>query len=190
MGIRQDWKRIEDWTAANFPAEFFRLVDGATEKQIQALERTLGVSLPDDVKESYRIHNGCSDTNMPYTGFLLPIDDIGKFWAACCQQQKEEKWGSPEYDDYQPQCIEGPIKPIWWNPLRIRVTDNCSGGGLTIDLDPPDEGTRGQVIHFDSAMGPTRVYAKGWGAFLKQVADDAEAGRFKFDEHRVWGRVD
>lgn len=97
--------------------------------------------------------------------------------------------GIPEYDDYQPQSIEGPIKPIWWNPLRIRVTDNRSGGGLTIDLDPAKGGTRGQVIHFDSVMGPTRVYATGWGEFLKQIATDAQAGCFVFDENRVWRRV-
>lgn len=189
MGLREDWQRITAWTAAHFPPGIFQAAVGVSNQKIEALEQTLGVSLPDDLKESYRIHDGSADTPFPYSGTLLPIEEIGKHWLACCQWQKEEKWGSPEYDDYQPQSIEGPIKPIWWNPLRIRVTDNRSGGGLTIDLDPAEGGTRGQVIQFDSEFGPTRVYAPSWGAFLKQIADDAEAGKFGFDENRVWRRL-
>lgn len=86
----------------------------------------------------------------------------------------------PLYPDWQPTDISGPIKPIWWNTKRIHLTDN-SGEHLTIDLDPPPNGRRGQIIHLGD-VGPTKVLATSWSAFLTQLADDLEAGKYFYDE--------
>jgi cell wall assembly regulator SMI1 len=77
--------------------------------------------------------------------------------------------------------IDGPIKPIFWNTKRIFVTDS-SGDHLTLDLDPPEEGHYGQVLDHRHEVGPRSVLAPSWSAFLSQLADDLEAGKYIYVE--------
>jgi hypothetical protein len=38
--------------------------------------------------------------------------------------------------------LESPeIKPIWWNQLRLPLTDNGGGDPVTLDMDPAGAGT-------------------------------------------------
>jgi cell wall assembly regulator SMI1/predicted DNA-binding WGR domain protein len=177
--IREDWSCIVAFASERFPEGEFRLAGGATEEQIGAAEQILGFRLPDDVRESYRIHNGSDDSSFPIIGVLSPIDVVADDFAQR-RGWPEDGWGTPDE-------IEGPIKPVWWNTARVQLTDDSSGSGLTIDLDPAEGGTWGQVIHHDHEVGPRRVYAPSWGALLRRIADDAEAGKIVHDEGYTWG---
>jgi len=66
------WRRIEWWLGWRAPHLLKRLAPGATPEQLAAAERELGVSLPEDVRESYLRHNGAR---------RLP--DIFDGWAPC-----------------------------------------------------------------------------------------------------------
>jgi cell wall assembly regulator SMI1 len=75
MSVRESWSRIATWAAANIPSNEFRLAPGATEREIVDLEEVEGCPLPEDVRESYRIHNGTDETVFPCywsDGGLLP----------------------------------------------------------------------------------------------------------------------
>src|SRR5947209_8559740 len=52
------WDRIHVWLAAHAPGVLASLAPGATGGQIRAAEEALGVTLPDDVRACYRIHDG------------------------------------------------------------------------------------------------------------------------------------
>ena len=52
------WTRIENWLADNAPEILENLNPGATEEEIKRTEEFLGISFPEDVKDSDRIHNG------------------------------------------------------------------------------------------------------------------------------------
>ncbi len=52
------WNRIESWLATNAPNVLSYLLPGATNEEIQQTEVALGIQFPEDVKASYRIHNG------------------------------------------------------------------------------------------------------------------------------------
>ena len=52
------WTRIENWLADNAPEILENLNPGATEEEIKRTEEFLGVSFPEDFKDSYLIHNG------------------------------------------------------------------------------------------------------------------------------------
>src|SRR3954467_14721384 len=52
------WDRIHAWLRDNAPEVLASLRPGASEGAIRAAERELGVTLPEDVREFYRIHDG------------------------------------------------------------------------------------------------------------------------------------
>lgn len=178
--IQESWERLAAWYAENAPEySFFKLNPGASKKKITAAEKTLGVQLPDDFKESLQIHNGGDCWIQPYYGELLSLEQIVKQWKMYRQWQKEKGYADPESDEWQANKLRGPAKKIFWNTKRIYVTDN-SGGHLTLDLDPPREGKYGQVIAHDHEVGPTKVVASSWTEFLLQLVKDHESGKYVY----------
>src|SRR4051794_5295392 len=55
------WGRIEAWLDAHVPGGADILAPGATSEEITDAERFLGVSFPEDVRDSFRLHDGQSD---------------------------------------------------------------------------------------------------------------------------------
>src|ERR1700678_2523651 len=77
------WKCIHAWLGENAPAGYGNLRAGATAKAIQAAENVIGPKLPDDVKASYRIHNGQGMEPGLVGGegwMLLSLQEIVKLW--------------------------------------------------------------------------------------------------------------
>ena len=58
MVVSDAWRLIHDWLDRHSPTLRRKLRAPATDKAIAQLEKTVGVSLPDDFKASYRIHDG------------------------------------------------------------------------------------------------------------------------------------
>jgi cell wall assembly regulator SMI1 len=56
--MEEIWTRIDAWLKVNAPKVFNTLQPGASDSQIQVAESILAVQFPEDVKASYRIHNG------------------------------------------------------------------------------------------------------------------------------------
>jgi hypothetical protein len=79
--VEQLWNRIEAWFEANVPPGHFELFPGATEDQLDAAEKILGLSLPDDLRESYRIHNGMADGSFYHNQHLLALNEIPRYWG-------------------------------------------------------------------------------------------------------------
>src|SRR6476619_2797545 len=55
------WGRIEAWLDAHVPGGANILAPGATTAESTYAERSLGVSFPEDVRDSFRLHDGQSD---------------------------------------------------------------------------------------------------------------------------------
>jgi cell wall assembly regulator SMI1 len=178
MSVRASWKRITDWHDGNARRGRFPLARGAPPEQVDALERTIGARLPDDVRESYLLHNG-TGWLLTY-GEVMPVEGVEAMWRRYDQWQRENGYGLGA--DWQPDQLSGPIKSIWWNRLRIPVTDNGGGDPVMIDLDPAEGGTRGQVIKFSHEVGPVRVLAPSWAEWLRGIADGLEAGKYVYIE--------
>jgi cell wall assembly regulator SMI1 len=177
MGVAESWERIADWYRRNNLE--FRPLPGASEEQIQALEVAIGMRLPEDVRESYRIHDGTAQrSNLLYYGEVQTLAQIEKTMRMYRQMQEEEEFGVEEPERMRP---EGAIKPYSWSPLRIPVTDNC-GVHVLIDLDPDAAGTMGQALDFQYAAGPLVILARSWSDWLAEVADRLEDGTYVFNE--------
>ncbi|MFO0822262.1 MAG: SMI1/KNR4 family protein [Gemmataceae bacterium] len=171
--IAESWKRIEGWYAENVRPIGKSLAHGASKTAISRFEKAIGAKLPDDFKESVLIHDG-GGWWLPCKGELLSLEEILKQWTMYSEWQAKADYAT---DNWRADDIKGPIKPVFWNKKRIYVTDN-SGDHLTLDLDPPENGKYGQVLHHSHEVGPTDVVASGWGEFLRQLVDDLESGKY------------
>jgi cell wall assembly regulator SMI1 len=56
--MKDIWQRIENWLALNAPQLAAGLQSGASDEEIQQTEATLNITFPEDIRESYRLHNG------------------------------------------------------------------------------------------------------------------------------------
>jgi cell wall assembly regulator SMI1 len=155
------------------------MAKGASQRRLAAFEKRLGLLLPDDIRESYSLHNGTAGTiGLLYFGDVMSLEGIEARWNRYGMWQQDNGYGLGE--GWRPDEIKGPIKPIWWSPLRIPVTDTPDP--VMIDLDPGKGGVRGQVIKFSHEIGPTQVLAPSWSEWLKGIADQLEAGQFVYLE--------
>jgi cell wall assembly regulator SMI1 len=100
-------------------------------------------------------------------------------WREYRRWQEEEGWGAG--DEYETDIEEGPIKPVWWNPLRLPLTDN-SGDHILADFDPAEGGRLGQILEHSHEVGPERILAPSFGAWLTSLADGLEAGAYVYHE--------
>jgi hypothetical protein len=77
------WHRIHAWLDAHAPAGYGDLRPGASADEIRAAEEAMGLKLPDDVVESYRIHDGQDNTPGLIGGegwCLLPLQSMVQHW--------------------------------------------------------------------------------------------------------------
>lgn len=185
MSLRDSWKRIRAWHKANTPPETFEPAPGASNEELTQLESLIGMKLPREFQESYRIHNGTSGSWLLYFGMLRSLAGIAKEWSTYSQWQKSNGYGLGS--DWQPVQLEDPekIKSIWWNPRRIPISDNGGGDPVTLDLDPANAGTIGQIIRLNHEVGPINVIARGFAEWIEQIACDLEAGKFVYDEDNL-----
>jgi cell wall assembly regulator SMI1 len=193
MSVRESWSRIAAWAEANIPPDKFRLAAGATEQQIADLETLLGFPLPEDVRESYQIHNGTDETVFPRWptdgdfpcypayGELVTLEFMGLMYQRHCEF---------ELGKNAAEIVTPEIKPFHWNSRRLVLTDDASSSGLRVDLDPAEAGTFGQILHHDRSFGPIKVISPSWAAMLQRIAEDIDAGIYYYSEDLTWSRKD
>ncbi|MEX0718596.1 MAG: SMI1/KNR4 family protein [Planctomycetaceae bacterium] len=176
--VSDAWDRIESWLRANAPADSCELSEGASIADIKRAEAVMGCRLPDDVRESYRIHNGSNRTWLFQQGFLMPLGDEAEpctvvgIWTGmldCAEMMKNER-GTPN----------GPIKADWWNQKWIPLTENDGGDFICVDLAPESGGRIGQVIDWSHELAATVVLEKSWCDWLESLAVRLESGGCRF----------
>lgn len=118
----------------------------ATEADIQELETNLGLTLPQQLRESLTRHDGMA---------TYPHDDFPGEILLSCQEihDNHDTWNEvfEDLDDY-PQDYNltgntGLTLPGPWNPGWIPITDDGTGNALIIDTTPGPNGTTGQIIN-------------------------------------------
>lgn len=180
QSIGKDWQRISHWYAQNTPEDTLVLAPGASEADIEELEATIGARLPEDFRFSLGLHNGAAnEAFLLYHGELLSIAKIIEVWQMYTDMQSNEGWGQGA--NYETDAIQGPIRPVYWDGLRIPLTDN-SGDAVMLDLKPAAGGQVGQIIEFDHEVGPKGVLAPSFSAWLTQLADELEQGKHVYIE--------
>lgn len=168
--MQEIWKRIENWLRVNAPSILAHLPEGASDADLSAAESRLSVQLPDDFRESYRLHNGSGAVWL--FGFeSYGLDDIAGTWEC---QQIPPRAGHEE----EPVAAHGPIREEECNAMWIPVGGNQCGDHLMLDLAPAQGGTMGQLFWWDHEDWTAEILANGWRDFLTRFATDLESGRY------------
>lgn len=173
------WQRIEMWLKQYTPDILADLREGASDADLKKAAQVLSCVLPDDMTESYRIHDGTrGSASLLGEWELLSLDGIVKEWKILKKL----------YDDGTFEGLEGDagvgIQSDWWNPRWIPVGGNGSGDFLCVDLNPPPAGTSGQIISFFHAEPRRELVAKGFKFWLAEFADDLESGKYELENGR------
>src|SRR5436305_1409058 len=107
--IETIWQRAHEWFETNAPDALEWLAPPASLEMIARAEETLGVTLPDDLRESLQIHNG----QLPYTAplfaglRLLPLEEIVRDW------QVDSRIAAAEGRTPARSLPPDVVKPVW-----------------------------------------------------------------------------
>lgn len=175
--IADSWKLIAAALRVRPTSASAVLPAGASLDAVRRVETEVGVALPEDMRESYVLHNGSNGLWICEQGFLMPLMATGEgllgsygvldLWRAMSEvgEEMSRERSSPS----------GPIRDDYWNRLWIPVTENECGDFVCVDLAPRTGGQHGQVIDWNHEQGATRVLAGSFGQWLVGLADNIDS---------------
>jgi hypothetical protein len=153
------WKRIHTWLDANAPAGYGNLRPGASAKEVQAAEKTLGLKLPDDFKASYRIHDGQG---------MQPGLVGGEGWRLLSLKEIVATWG--RWSRANPKDVH--CVPIAWNEVNDYVF---------LNLDPNSKDPGCLMIQRRDSADPDPL-VPSFSFWLEDFADELEGDEFVYSE--------
>lgn len=205
--ISEIWNRLDKWMDHEFPELGDDMEDGATVNDLNAFEKDLNISLPLDVRESYKIHDGeLSLGKLRGLIFSYPLLDLEsmanetKIWrkvairlqrkgeyyhdntnetGSSFQQQKNKH---AKFLSNQKSVPEGAISPVYCDPNWIPFAKDNVGNNIAIDLAPGPRGHWGQVIVFGRDFDTKVVAASSFTEFLFSLCEDLEDGKYVLDD--------
>ena len=174
--------RLDAWYATHLPPGKYKFNPPASEAQIEAFERLIGLKLPRAYHQLYRWHDGENDDRW---GHIYGLPLIPLKWAA----QEWMSWNRV-LDGFQGNRYAipgrgwpaGALDPASINPRRIPLTADGSGNSIGLDFDPWPGGRIGQVIIYGRDEDVKVVLAESLGKFLEWIAGLLESGNFKLDD--------
>ncbi len=186
--MKEYWQRFENWLKINAPHLLPKLNPGATQEDIERLEDCIGMTLPADFVEFYKIHNGQVEGSEGFIDSeeLMDIDDIiggSNFWKGLLDSRTFEDDGRQFTSD-----PDDGVKNNWWNPLWVPFTHDYSGDHICLDLDPTPYGNFGQVIQMRHDSGYRDLYASTFTKWFENYVTGLENGKYVYAKD--WGLVD
>jgi cell wall assembly regulator SMI1 len=168
--MNEIWQRIEEWVKKNIPAGYepWSLAPAATPDAIHQAEKKIGVKLPEDVRKSYLIHDGCDGILENHR--MLSIQEIPDYLQLARTTASNEKL-----------MVTGAMHSLAWNFHWVPFTDCGAPSYVCIDFDPSKSSHSGQIIKVDLELAYGKVLASSFREFLSRFADELEAGKFKYD---------
>lgn len=192
------WKRIEDWLTIHAPELTSLLQPGVSEEDLRQTEALLNVTFPEEIKASYRIHNGSG--GLPQSHFivkshaLLSLTDMVDTWRTLAPPAEEQYPDEPT--DLDP-AFEERVEEENWRCLLSPEQDSAISleevydrqlipfmrwfdeGMLCFDTDLVHH-TYGMIIDYFAQDGFS-FYASSWCDLLSSFADDLEAGKYHIE---------
>ena len=178
--VEDSWQRLEHWLANAAPEILASLRPGCTDAQLGEFEEQVQLSLPEDVKNSFRIHDGQEEYTAAGAIVGEPLDSLANVCSGLAayrqlyedEQQSDHDSGlADRATSFPPGAIQCEYVTPNWIPLGD-WDGNCYG----IDLNPGPNGVMGQVINFGRDEDDKYVLALSWAHFLEDVVEELEAG--------------
>src|SRR5262249_54188765 len=124
--MKKTWNRIETWLEGHAPLILGSLAGGASDQELEECERGLGISLPESVRESYRIHNGQHESEITTSSFiyeyrLFSLRRIAQEWSIWADLANRG-----EFNGVSSEAPGRVRDDLWWRPEWIPLTGNSA----------------------------------------------------------------
>ena len=171
--------RLDRWFSAHLRPDRYILNAPASDADLDAFERLVGIKLPSSFRQLYRWHNGENDDRWGhiYGLPLLPLKVSAfqwEMWNRVLADFKGDRYAIPGG-----AWPAGAVDPAYINPRWIPLTHDGSGNHIGLDFDPWPAGRIGQVILYGRDEETKAVLAPSLGAFLAWIATLLESGNFR-----------
>lgn len=181
--VKQIWARIETVLGQIAPQVLAAMPPGATEEELKAAEAVMGVEFPEDVKDSYRCHDGLPSVLIGWHTALYSLGEMVDDW-----RERADDAGEPPEEEWEE---DGEIRrDVSWSAGWIPIIGIGNGDVICIDLDPPAPARRGQIIEVSHEGLRPGCESAGLREFLHEFATDLEADRYEANEkaarHHEW----
>ena len=169
---------VKTLLANEYPELHASLNPPAAEADINRLETTTGLTLPDELKQLYRLHNGESGDAGLFFGLpFISIDEAIAEWKVW-----ESLSGSTATLDSNIISVPANhIKEQYVNTRYLPISKDYGGNNIGIDLDPGPDGISGQVINFGRDEDTRFVIARSIGEFLEFILHHVKNNNFTFE---------
>lgn len=159
------------------------MLNGATEKEILALEKKLGSTLPPDFKAFYQTYNGQDDrADYLFDVFsLCPLEKIACYWEAL--KVNEDDFLKIEADP------DDGIRNIWGCSKWIPFASTANGHFLCMDFSPAKNGTDGQVITFWYNSPARELVAGSFRDFIVEYTMNIQNGVYVYKQEDGYGSI-
>lgn len=162
LPLSQTLERLDRWYAAHTPDLYRTLRPGIPEEWLAGYEASLGVPLPEDVRELYRWHGGGQ------YAFVVDFPHLPATFGPHGLEDEEAGWARS-----QPP---GAVRQVAWSD-RWHDLFGSDGSYIVVDLDPGPSGTYGQLVAVDRDHETRYVLAPSLSAFLAEFLERLESGR-------------
>ena len=171
MSIHATWQRLEDWLSQN--ALGSTLPSGAAPDEIERAQGIMGVQFPDDLRESYLLHNGSGGIRIFEHGLLLPLFPTV---SPRVNQSVVNTW------ELMRDILAEPGTPSdSWDVAWIPIVDNECGDHLIIDSLPSAVGGAGNVLLWWHETSLVANIAPSFHDLLATRVADLESGECSFE---------
>lgn len=172
------WKRLDAWLEVNAPEIAKSLGDGASDVQIAKLNERLEVTLPQEVADFYRVHNG-QDSDAPW------LFDATEFLSTDRILEEYDVWrdlfdGGEFIDCNTTHPPE--ICSKWFSPKWMPITYNGAGDHACLDFAPGESGKVGQVIEMWHDDDERNLLAESLEAWFRVFVESVERGEYEMSE--------
>lgn len=177
--IGESFARILRWADFNLPLLRASLRPPASESEIDAFEALIGRTLPQDVRDLYRLADGQIPFQF-YPGIFLslpfnPLGVVTRDWRFAVDAIQHTESNTDEFLSSFPP---GAVRALHYNTAWVPISDDAGGNHLAIDLDPGPAGNVGQLIITGTDEQERVRVAPSLGVFLHWAAGEMEAGNF------------
>lgn len=171
--------RIEAWYALHLPRDKYVFNPPATEAQLDAFERLIGLKMPKAYRQLYRWHDGEEDDRWGhfYGLPLLSLNQAGSQWTGW--NKVLAGFGGNRYKVPGAGWPQDAVDPAYINPRWVPLTQDGSGNHIGLDFDAWPGGRQGQIILYGRDEDVKAVLAPSLGQFLHWFAGLLESGNFR-----------
>ncbi len=159
------------------------MLNGATKKELLALEKKLGLTLPLDFKAFYQTYNGqdnCADYLFDFFS-LCTLEKIACCWEAL-------KINEDDFLKIESNPDDG-IQNIWGCSKWIPFASSADGHFLCMDFFPAKNGTDGQVITFWHNSPERELVALSFRDFIIEYTKNIQNGVYVYEREDGYGSI-